>query len=91
MPTLRALCAATHLSRSTRVPNPQLSELPAPAVPQGPPNQGGAKNAVKSVLEPNRLNGASPDLDCVRGLIPAVVLGVAFWAIILAIGLLIWG
>jgi hypothetical protein len=43
------------------------------------------------VLEPNRLNGASPDLDCVRGLIPAVVLGVAFWAIILAIGLLIWG
>jgi hypothetical protein len=59
--------------------------------PAGTLNQGGAKNAVKSVLEPNRLNGASPDLDCVRGLIPAVVLGVAFWAIILAIGLLIWG
>jgi len=43
------------------------------------------------VLDPNREDGASPDLDSARGLIPAVVLGVAFWAVILAIALLIWG
>ncbi|HJW53520.1 MAG TPA: hypothetical protein VJ501_16020 [Burkholderiaceae bacterium] len=43
------------------------------------------------MLDPYRKDGASPDLDSARGLIPAVVLGVAFWAIILGIALLIWG
>jgi hypothetical protein len=43
------------------------------------------------VLDPYSEHGASPDLDSARGLIPAVVLGVAFWAVILGIALLIWG
>ena len=69
----------------------QLSELSAPAVPHGTFHEGGAKNAVESVLDPYSEHGASPDLDSARGLIPAVVLGVAFWTVILGIALLIWG
>jgi hypothetical protein len=49
------------------------------------------KTPLNLVFEPYRDGGASPDLDSARGLIPAVVLGVAFWAVILGIALLIWG
>ena len=50
----------------------------------------GATSAVFAVYETNREDG-SADLDSARALIPAVILGVAFWAIILAIAVLIWG
>jgi hypothetical protein len=46
---------------------------------------------VFAVHESNREDGGSADLDSARALIPAVILGVAFWAIILAIAVLIWG
>jgi hypothetical protein len=32
----------------------------------------------------------SPDLDAARGLIPAIVIGTAVWAIVFAIVVLIW-
>ena len=51
----------------------------------------GATSAVFAVHESNREDGGSADLDSARALIPAVILGVAFWAIILAIAVLIWG
>jgi len=35
-------------------------------------------------------NGDAPDLDAARGLIPAIVIGAAVWAIAFAIIVLIW-
>jgi hypothetical protein len=35
--------------------------------------------------------GHSPDLDAARGLLPAIVVGAAVWAIIFAIAALLWG
>jgi hypothetical protein len=35
--------------------------------------------------------GHSPDLDAARGLLPAIVMGAAVWAIIFAIAMLLWG
>ncbi len=33
----------------------------------------------------------SPDLDAARGLVPAIVVGAAVWAIVFAIAALLWG
>lgn len=33
----------------------------------------------------------SPDLDAARGLVPAIVVGAAVWAIAFAIAALLWG
>ncbi len=33
----------------------------------------------------------SPDLDAARGLLPAIVVGAAVWAIVFAIASLLWG
>lgn len=35
--------------------------------------------------------GDSPDLDTARGLLPAIVVGAAVWAIVFAIAALLWG
>lgn len=35
--------------------------------------------------------GDSPDLDAARGLLPAIVVGAAVWAIVFAIAALLWG
>jgi hypothetical protein len=36
-------------------------------------------------------DGDSPDLDAARGLVPAIVIGAAVWAIVFAIAVLLWG
>ena len=36
-------------------------------------------------------NGDTPDLDAARGLVPAIVIGAAVWAIVFAIAVLLWG
>jgi hypothetical protein len=36
-------------------------------------------------------NGDSADLDAARGLLPAIVVGAAVWAIVFAIAALLWG
>lgn len=33
----------------------------------------------------------TPDLDAARGLVPAIVVGAAVWAIVFAIAALLWG
>jgi hypothetical protein len=35
--------------------------------------------------------GDSPDLDAARGLLPAIVVGAAVWAIVFSIAALLWG
>jgi hypothetical protein len=35
--------------------------------------------------------GHSPDLDAARGLLPAIAVGAAVWAIIFAVAALLWG
>ena len=79
-----------HRFGSTPMPNSNYRSYPLLRSLRDP-HEGGAKNAVESVLNPYDEDGLSPDLDSARGLIPAVVLGVAFWAVILGIALLIWG
>lgn len=36
-------------------------------------------------------DGDTPDLDAARGLVPAIVIGAAVWAIVFAIAVLLWG
>jgi hypothetical protein len=36
-------------------------------------------------------DGDTPDLDAARGLVPAIVIGAAVWAIAFAIAVLLWG
>jgi hypothetical protein len=38
----------------------------------------------------NEEEGDSPDLDAARGLVPAIMLGAAFWAIAITVAILLW-
>jgi hypothetical protein len=51
----------------------------------------GATSAGVAVDMDEHRKGHSPDLDAARGLLPAIVVGAAVWAIIFAIAALLWG
>lgn len=43
-------------------------------------------------MEEDQQHGQSVhDLDAARGLVPAIVVGAAFWAIFFAVAVLLWG
>ena len=38
----------------------------------------------------NDEDGDTPDLDTARGLVPAIMLGAAFWAIAIVVAIMLW-
>ena len=53
--------------------------------------EGDAKSVVEVMYMKKTENGDTPDLDAARGLVPAIVIGAAVWAIVFAIAVLLWG
>jgi len=52
----------------------------------------GATSAEVMSMEDDQQHGQPVhDLDAAHGLVPAIVLGAAFWAIFLAVAVLLWG
>jgi hypothetical protein len=52
----------------------------------------GATSAEVVSMEQDQQHGQSVhDLDAARGLVPAIVVGAAFWAIFFAVAVLLWG
>jgi len=60
------------------------------AGPLSGPSDSDAKSVCESARMTDEENGDAPDLDAARGLIPAIVIGAAVWAIAFAIIVLIW-
>jgi hypothetical protein len=50
----------------------------------------GATSVEAGSMEEDQ-QGHAHDLDTARGLVPAIVLGAAVWAILFALGVLLWG
>ena len=59
--------------------------------PDRDPAEGDATSVVEVMYMKKTENGDTPDLDAARGLVPAIVIGAAVWAIVFAIAVLLWG